>query len=124
MNSVSRLHLTRNFDRWRRKLHVPAETLHAAVEEMQGGLVDADLGGGLFKKRIPLPGRGKWEGARSLLATNLSGRWIFLRGYAKNEREDITPDELTALRKLAGRLINLPEAALNQAVAAGEFVVL
>ena len=30
-----------------------------AVEEIEQGLVDADLGGGLVKKRIALPHRGK-----------------------------------------------------------------
>jgi hypothetical protein len=36
---------------------------------MEQGLIDADLGGGLFKKRIALPGRGKSGGARTLIAT-------------------------------------------------------
>nr|WP_263469118.1 type II toxin-antitoxin system RelE/ParE family toxin [Stenotrophomonas sp. CFS3442] len=32
---------------------------------MEGGLVDADLGGGIFKKRVALPGRGKRGSVRT-----------------------------------------------------------
>lgn len=41
-----------------------------AVDEMERGLIDADLGGGVYKKRIALPGRGKRGSTRTLIATN------------------------------------------------------
>ena len=41
-------------------------TLRAAVEEMRAGLVDANLGAGLVKKRIARPGRGKSGGWRTV----------------------------------------------------------
>ena len=47
---------TRWFDRWARKEGLDAASLCAAVQEMRQGLVDADLGGGLVKKRIGRPG--------------------------------------------------------------------
>jgi hypothetical protein len=50
--------LTRRFDRWARKERLAASSLCAAVQEMMHGLVDADLGGGLVKKRIGRPGQG------------------------------------------------------------------
>ena len=37
---------------------------------MERGLIDANLGGGIIKKRVPLPGRGKRGSARTLVATN------------------------------------------------------
>jgi hypothetical protein len=37
---------------------------------MANGLIDADLGGGIVKKRIALPGQGKRGSTRTLLATN------------------------------------------------------
>jgi putative transcriptional regulator len=48
--------------------------LSNAVNEMANGLVDADLGGGVFKKRVALPGKGKRGGVRTLLATNLKDK--------------------------------------------------
>ena len=51
MDSVFR---TRTFTRWMRKAGLTDAGLHAAVSEMVQGLVDADLGGHLVKKRIAL----------------------------------------------------------------------
>ena len=83
---------------------------------MEQGLVDADLGGGLVKKRIPLPGRGKRGGARTLLATNFAGRWIFLTGFAKNEIADLGPKEPEAFRQVAKDLLSLTPAELDRLV--------
>jgi hypothetical protein len=53
-----------------RKTELTEKVLRAAVVEMEQGLIDADLGGGVVKKRVALPGRGKSGGARTLVATN------------------------------------------------------
>lgn len=57
---------------------------------MERGLIDADLGGGVYKKRIALPGRGKRGITRTLIATNRANRWIFLTGFEKMN-EAISP---------------------------------
>lgn len=57
-------------DRWARKQGLTASSLCAAVREMQAGLVDADLGGGFFKKRIGRRGQGESGGYRTLVTTN------------------------------------------------------
>ena len=44
------------------------KSLCAAVDEMSRGLIDANLVGGLVKKRIARPGAGKSPGFRTLLA--------------------------------------------------------
>ncbi len=64
---------TRNFARWARKSGLSDSLLKKAVLEIQRGLLEADLGGGIVKKRIALPGRGKRGSARILLATNRTG---------------------------------------------------
>lgn len=66
------------FQRWARKQDLGEHTLCAAVREMQAGLYDADLGGGLVKKRIARPGQGKSGGYRTLVATNKGNRWYFV----------------------------------------------
>ncbi|MCC5651332.1 type II toxin-antitoxin system RelE/ParE family toxin [Nostoc sp. XA013] len=45
------IYKTRWFDRWARKEGLNELSLCAAVNEMTAGLYEADLGGGLFKKR-------------------------------------------------------------------------
>ena len=68
---------------------------------MAAGLHDADLGGGLLKKRIAKPGQGKSGGFRTLVATNKGDRWVFVFGFSKNERSNIDKDEEQALKTLA-----------------------
>jgi len=54
---------------------------------MEQGLIDANLGGGIIKNRVALPGRGKRGSTRTLVATNNANRWFFLFGFEKNERD-------------------------------------
>jgi len=97
----ARIFKTRYFARWARKVALHDASLLEAVREMAAGLVDADLGGGVVKKRVALPGRGKRGGSRTLVATNRADRWVFLLGFGKNERDDIDPAELEALKSIA-----------------------
>lgn len=64
---------------------------------MTEGLIEAELGGGVVKKRIGIAGRGKSGGARTLVATNKGNRWFFAFGFEKNDRANISSDELEAL---------------------------
>lgn len=108
---------TRHFGRWMRKTGLSDALLCAAVAEMEQGLIDADLGKGVVKKRIALPGRGKSGGARTLVATNRGNRWFFVFGFEKNQRANIDAQELEALQDIAGDLLKLTNAELDRAVA-------
>lgn len=111
---------TRVFARWARKEGVTDRTLLVAVAEMESGLVDARLGSGLLKKRIGLPGGGKRGVARTIVAGNFRDRWIFLYGFAKNERDNIDQNEERDLKRVAGVLLGLDRAALERLLEAGE----
>jgi hypothetical protein len=86
---------------------------------MLAGLIDADQGGGVFKKRIALPGMGKSGGARTLLATNRNDRWFFVFGFEKNDRANIATKELEALQLLAHDLLSLKEEQIRLAITDG-----
>jgi hypothetical protein len=116
---MKRVFKTRHFSRWVRKTELTDKMLCLAVAEMVQGLIDADLGAGVVKKRIALPGRGKSGGARTLLATNKGNRWFFLFGFEKNERANVADDELAALQELAKELLTRTSVELNTAVADG-----
>jgi hypothetical protein len=102
-----------------RKTELTDRALCAAVKEMARGLIDADLGRGVVKKRIGLAGRGKRGGARTIVATNKGDCWFFVFGFEKNVRATISDDELEALQDLAQVLLARPAAELDQAVADG-----
>ena len=116
------IYKTRWFDRWARKQGVSTLSLCAAVREMADGLYDAQLGAGLFKKRVARAGQGKSGGFRTLVATNLGNRWFFVFGFAKSERANIDKDEGEALKKLATHLLTMAAPAIAQALRAGELM--
>lgn len=113
---MKRIFKTRYFSRWMRKTELSDELLYRAICEMEQGLIDADLGGGLFKKRIALPKKGKSGSTRTLLATNKDDRWFFVFGYEKKERANINKTELSALKTIAADLLIYSDDELNKAV--------
>ena len=90
-----------------------------ALEELKQGLIDADLGGGIIKKRVALQGQGKRGGARTLLATNKNDRWFYVYGFEKNEKDNITTKELDTLKLLAGDLLKLSAEQIAIAINSG-----
>lgn len=116
---MKRVFKTRHFSRWMRKSELSDKALCSAMAEMDQGLIDADLGGGIVKKRIALPGRGKSGSARTLIATNRGNRWFFVFGFEKAQRATISDKELDALREIARDLLSLTIAQLNAAVTDG-----
>ncbi len=113
---------TRWFHRWAYKHGLSRSNMCTAVREMMLGLHDAELGGGLFKKRVARAGQGKRGGFRTLVATNKGSRWIFVYGFAKSERANIDRDEEEALKKLAAHLLGLTAQALDTSERAGELI--
>jgi hypothetical protein len=117
---MKRVFKTRTFTRWMLKAGLSDSMLCKAVSEMESGLLDADLGGCVLKKRIALPGRGKRGGARTIVATSLGDRWFFLYGFGKNERSNIDKSELRLFQEVAAELLRLDERQTAVALSAGE----
>lgn len=107
---------TRHFNRWMRKTTLTDAALCQAVREMANGLIDADMGGDVVKKRVALPGRGKSGGVRTLVATRKASRWFFVFGFEKSERANVSANELEALQALASELLALSGAQLELAM--------
>lgn len=110
---TARVFKTRFFVRQMQKIGLSDELLLNAVAEMERGLIDADLGGGVVKKRIALPNRGKSGSTRTLIATNKNDRWFFMLGFEKNQRDNISPSELRKLKDVAFDLLQMSNAQLN-----------
>jgi hypothetical protein len=83
----------RGFSRAARKGGLTDRTLCGAVTEIEAGLIDAQLGGSLLKKRIGKGGRGKSGGFRTIAAYRQRDRLVFLYVFGKNERDNITEQE-------------------------------
>lgn len=114
---------TRIFDRWANNEGLTDQVLAGAVvDEMEQGLVDAKLGGHVYKKRVALPGQGKRGGSRTLLAYQSKDKAIFIFGFAKNERANINAKELKSLKLLANELLGYSNKRLEQAIKVNELI--
>ncbi|MGH9655337.1 MAG: type II toxin-antitoxin system RelE/ParE family toxin [Bryobacteraceae bacterium] len=68
------------------------------------------------------PGKGKSGGFRTLIVFRAGSRAFFVHGFAKNEKENIEKNELTALKKLASELLAYDDKTIARVVASGTLV--
>jgi hypothetical protein len=99
--------------RFARRERISDKALTEAVARAERGLVDVDLGGGLLKQRVARKGQGRSGGFRTLIAYRQGARSVFMYGFAKNEKDNIDPDEVDALRTLAERLLGAADAGFE-----------
>lgn len=109
----------KDFARWQAGEKLPDSVLCKAVQEMEDGLIDADLGGALYKKRVARAGAGKSGGYRTLLSAKIGSRYVFLHGFPKSATANITQDEKKALQYAGKVFLNLTTAALATALKIG-----
>lgn len=114
--------MTRYFGKWAASEGLSHEALTTAVAEIEDGLVDAQLGGNLVKKRVAIPGRGKRGSTRTILAVKTGQCAFYIYGYAKNARANISRDELKGLKMLAKELLGYEGKVLGQALSSGALV--
>jgi hypothetical protein len=105
------------FKRFQRRERISDTALCKAVADAELGRIDADLGGGLIKQRVPRPGQGKSGGFRAVIAYQRASRAVFLLGFAKSARANIDDVELAALQRRAAGLLAAPDAALETMIA-------
>lgn len=115
---------TKPFARFARKERIGISELCAAASDMVAGKFDADLGGGVLKQRVARVGSGKSGGFRVVVLFRAGSHVFFAYGFAKSSRSSISSSELTAFRKLAGRLLGLTGLEIELATRAGELIEL
>ena len=109
------------FHRWARREGITDPVLLKAAEEILIGKVEADLGGGLFKKRLARTGSGKRGGYRTIVGyiRPNSERIIFLYAFSKSEKANISGKEEAALSLVAEAFISATNEQVNQLLSEG-----
>lgn len=113
---------TKAFAKWARGESLGDAALATAVTEMERGLIDAQLGAQVVKKRVAFPGRGKRGSARTVVAFKQCDKAFFIYGFAKNERGNVSEKELQALKLLAKELLGYTATSLDKALRVGELI--
>ena len=114
------IYKTKEFSKFARKAGLGSAEMLEAARALASGQWDADLGGGVYKQRIAREGGGKSGGFRTIILFKVGGHSFFVHGFAKNEKANITPKELKALKALASTFLGFDAEALKTASAAGE----
>jgi hypothetical protein len=103
--SEKRVFKTKAFARWVKKVFTD-EVLCKAAREIEKGLFEADLGGGVCKKRIALPGKGKSGSTRTLVAVKHKEALFFLVGRGKSDPGTDFSDKEEDAAKLIAKGLN------------------
>lgn len=119
-----RVFKTKRLDRWAKKEGLTDLALAEAAREVSAGIVEANLGHHLFKKRIARPGKGKSSGFRTIVAfKNAPGDKIFfVYGFSKNMKLNITSVELHGLGIIAKYYLTATEDILKNLLEDKELV--
>ena len=116
---MTRVLKRKDFARWQASEKLPDSALCQAIQEMESGLIDGDLGSFLYKKRVARPGGGKSGGYRTLLSARIGNRYVFLHGFPKNDKANITQEEKKALQFAGKVFLELSAEALAKALQSG-----
>ncbi len=84
-------------------------------------MIDADLGGGVIKQRIARPGQGKSGGYSSIILFKSGDRALFVYGFAKSNRENISPREVQGFRALSTRFLATSDTQITQAIESNDW---
>lgn len=102
---------TKAFSRFAKKEKISDSALLEAVQRAEKGLIDAHLGGHIIKQRVRREGQGRSSGYRVLVAVRLKERYVFITGFAKNEKDNLSDAELETAQEIAIGWLN---ASVNQ----------
>ena len=116
-----RIFKTKEFNRFARKRKISDDDLCTAIARAERGLIDASLGSGLIKQRIPRQGQGRSGGFRTIIAYLAGDRCFFIYGFAKNELDNIADDDLVDVKSYASALMIMDATLIAAAIKARKF---
>lgn len=115
---------TKWFNRWARKNSVSDKILLDGIRDLKKNLSAESLGSGLYKIRVAKTGKGKSSSFRTILVYNQSDRIIFVYGFSKSNKDNLSQDELKYFRKLAKDLLELDLQVLKKMLVNKDFVII
>jgi hypothetical protein len=113
---------TKEFGRFARREGLSDDQLCEAIERAGRGLVDADLGGSVIKQRVARKGQGRSGGFRTIIAFRWGSRSIFIHGFAKNVRDNISAQELADLKDLAAAFLSWSDDDIKRLTETGAWI--
>lgn len=118
------IYKTKMFKNSFKKMPINDVDLIDIANEVYAGYFEADLGGGIIKKRICIQGKGKSSGIRTIIFYKQGNNLFFADGWKKSnlnskKAKEITDDELESYKDLAKDLFNATKNKIDKMIALG-----
>ena len=113
---------TKWLSKWANKNRVCDKSLLEAIDNLENNLSAVSLGGGLFKVRVATNSSGKSGGIRTLIVYKQNDRAVFVYGFAKNEKDNLTKSELMAFKALSKDILKQSKNDLEMAIKNNIFI--
>ena len=107
---------TKWFNRWAKKSKINDQDLFDTLDNLKNGLSTADLGSNVFKVRVKRQHGGKSSGFRTIVVYKENEIAIFLYGFGKNEKENLSKTELLYFKKLGNDFIGLTQQQIEKLI--------
>lgn len=117
-----RIFKSRWFQRFARQEGIADATLREAVVRAEDGRIDASLGREVIKQRIARPGQGRSKGYRTIILFRRGARAVFVYGFSKSRRANISDDEAAQFKEAAKHVLALTEGQLAELLERGDFI--
>jgi hypothetical protein len=104
------------FARFADKEGITDGELKEAVNQLESGQADVDLGGGVYKVRVARQGEGKSGGYRVIVFFKSEGRTFFVYGFAKSDLGNIDEKQLRRFKKAAKVSLAYTDRQLDELV--------
>ena len=111
-----RIFVNKYFDRFMKKKKILDSDLCQTIKQIEDGSIDANLGGGIIKQRLARVNQGKSGGFRTVIVFRIKDVSFFIYGFSKNDRENISKDELKSLKEVAKMLLNYNRSEIDEAL--------
>lgn len=111
-----RVYINAWFAKFARQEGIEDFQLVEAVVRANIGLIDADLGAGVIKQRISRQGAGKSGGFRTIVFFKARNRAIFMFGFAKKAKKNLTHEELLEMKRASREMLQLSQDQIDHLV--------
>jgi len=112
------------FAQYARKEDISDSELKEAVNRLEAGQADANLGGNVYKVRVARSGEGKLGGYRVIVLFRSGERTFYVYGFAKSDRGNISEKELRKFKKLAKKYFLMTTEQLEEMIKDGQLIEL
>ena len=112
------------FARYAGKAGILDSDLREAVNQLEAGQAEVNLGGNVYKVRVARSGEGKSGGYRVIVLFRSGERTFYVYGFAKSERANISEKELRNYKERAKDYFSLTVEQLENRVKHGKLIEL